>query len=644
MGLDLKSDYKKLKEKISATQAYNDLKTDYNNTTKSIGDTFEDAKEKTAGAYSDVINKTKKFQKDLKNQFERLLDISSITSGGGANSTSFIKKLLLRTIKKIEPQLSDILFEEAINAIGCDQQQRYNPNQPIFIKVKSLDLLGLLKIDPNSDVGELLYEKNQVVIQDIPFSMNRELYNRTQAPNVPFSSFNGQLYKGQSGQPLFDIEYTELNTLTNETGSWFKITLAQRANNANTMVQFLVDYYKSIKIVEFDNIIANIMNRLTGALDISLNVGSSQLESDSKFALLIQRILGICFDNRKEIDVSGVAKIPEDDPIDESFFEFDSISLRNIDTAIDNLKNGVVQYEDCGNVSLPVDADSIISALNSLRFVPDNDKVNAAADLTQTLTNNPDWNIEIPNGNINIAVDVNFIKLMSQGVIFSLLSPKGLLPIYTMLLSLGQDVLNSIENIVDFMKKFKKFIVNLISRVGSIFVEELFNTIKTDLLQLVQSVLKDIKDERTRKITALILKLLQILLIVGQLISDWRKCKSVIDELLKIMSVGGQIAQDAIGALTSQVPLPLLFLSEFLGGYSESRAFIGVIEELQKLGIPTGALPDGSPNLTVLSLFGQMKAMEREKTENGKVQVAIKPTAVTPAGITIPNSASGIYQ
>jgi hypothetical protein len=212
-----------------------------------------------------------------------------------------------------------------------------------------------------------------------------------------------------------------------------------------------------------------------------------------------------------------------------------------------------------------------------------------------------------------------------------------------MLVSLGQQFLAFVDNLVDFAKNFKKFVVNLISRISALFIQELFETIRRDLLQLVQRVLQDINNERVRKITAIILKLLQILFVVAQLITDWRKCKSVIDELIKIMSVGGQIAQDILGALTSQIPLPLLFASEFLGGYSESRAFIGTIEELQKLGIPTGPLPDGTPNLTVLSMFGQLKAAEKEKNENGKVQVAIKPTAVTPAGFTIPLSASGLY-
>ncbi len=79
----------------------------------------------------------------------------------------------------------------------------------------------------------------------------------------------------------------------------------------------------------------------------------------------------------------------------------------------------------------------------------------------------------------------------------------------------------------------------------------------------------------------------------------------------------------------------------YLDGYSESRAFLGTIEELQKVGIPTGPLPDGSPNLNVLSKFAQMKAMAKEEAESGKVQVALRPMAVTPTGLTVPGSAFG---
>ena len=133
----------------------------------------------------------------------------------------------------------------------------------------------------------------------------------------------------------------------------------------------------------------------------------------------------------------------------------------------------------------------------------------------------------------------------------------------------------------------------------------------------------------------MILKLIQLLLVVAEFISDWRRCKSVIDEILWLL----KIATTGVGNL--DIPLPLLFGSQLLDGYSETRAFIGAIEELQKLGIPTGPMPDGSPNLDVLKMLGQFKAASKEETENGKVQIAIGPLTMTPAGLTVPTSTYG---
>ena len=93
----------------------------------------------------------------------------------------------------------------------------------------------------------------------------------------------------------------------------------------------MVDYYKTIKIVDFHNIMASIMNSLSGAISIQANVGLVQAGDATKFELILQRILGLCFDSKKEIDVSGVAKVAELDGVDDSFFEFTEIDLRNID-------------------------------------------------------------------------------------------------------------------------------------------------------------------------------------------------------------------------------------------------------------------------------------------------------------------------
>jgi hypothetical protein len=630
MSLDLKFDYKKVKDKIEAKKAYKELKKDYDGLQKSAGDSFEKAKAGVTETIDKLKENKKKYQRDLKNQFEQLLDINNITGGKGSNSTRYIKRLLIQTIKNIEPKISEILNEEAINAIGCDQQQTFDPSE-IWIKVGSIDIINLLKLDPNESPGKVLYEKLPIQVQTTPFSMNRELYQRIQS-GQPYSVDNGQLYKGESGQDLFDIQFEP--EYLGQPGGWFKINLSNRLTGPNKVGEFLVDYYKSIKIIEFETIIPAILEALTKAISIQASVGITQAENASKFALLLQRILGLCFDNKKEIDVSGVAKIAELDGIDESFFEFTDLDLRNIQQEVDNILNGVVEYENCDYVKLPVDSIAILEALENLRFVPDNDLVNSADAITTTLTNNPEWQGLAITGNIQAAVDFNFIKLIPQGIVTTLLSPKVLLPIFVMLKAIGQTILDEINNYVDFIKQFKKFFINIVSRIGAIFVQELFELIKKDIKNLIQQIILDLAKEKTDKRLIIILKLIQILLVVAQLISDWRKCKSVVDELLSLL----QIATIGFG---NEIPLPLLFGSRLLDGFSETRAFIGTIEGLQKIGIPTGALPDGSPNLGVLSIFSQLKAAANENAENGKLQVAIPPLTITPAGISLPSNAFG---
>jgi hypothetical protein len=187
---------------------------------------------------------------------------------------------------------------------------------------------------------------------------------------------------------------------------------------------------------------------------------------------------------------------------------------------------------------------------------------------------------------------------------------------------------------MDFMKIFQKFVRELVSKIGALFVQELFELIKRDIRKLIQQIILDIAKEKKNKKLVMILKLVQILLIAAQFISDWRKCKSVVDELLSLL----QIATTGWGG---EVPLPLLFASRLLDGYSETRAFVGFVEELQKLGIPTGAMPDGSPNLDLISKLALLKSQAAEEAENGKVQIAVGPLTITPAGLTVPATAFG---
>ena len=629
-SIDLGVGYDDIKNKVEASKQYTSLKNKYDKLTDKKVESFENFKGDVTQSLDNAKEDVKRFQKKIKSQFDQLLDITKITGGENSQTILFAKKTLLQAVRNVEPKLKQIILDESIKAVGCDLQQTYTP-QTLYVKVKSTDILNILKLDPEDSKGAIFYEKNPINIQDNPFSMNRELYQLIQDGNE-YSVLNGSLYRGRSGQGLMDIQYVEFNNV-GVSGPWFKITLPNRVNNINKVGEFFADYYGSIKVVDTTNIMASIMESLSGFASIGLDVGTNEIEDATKFELIIQRVLGLCFDNRKEIDVSGIAKLSELSDIDESFFEFTDLDLRFIESRIQNIKNGVVEFEGCGNVKVPVDFNSIFNSLNNLNFVEGADLNELSDELTDNLINN-----ELLMGlNIDVkaTVNFNFIKLIAQGIVGGLLTPKVLLPIYIMTKSLGQTVDESVKSAVDFIKNFPKFFAEVVSKVGALFVEELFNIIKRDIQNLIESIVIDLAQELIAKKTAMILKLIQLILIIASFINDWRKCKSVVDEILGLLNlVGGLIPG-------GNIPLPLLFVSQLLGGYSETRAFIGTIEELQKLGIPTGDLPDGSPNLSVLAMFGQMKAMAKEEVENNKVQIAVGPLVVSPAGLTIPANAFG---
>lgn len=632
-SIDASFDYDKIKKRIESTKNYGELKDQYNQASDKVGESMEKAKDKVAQSLQGFADKTKRYQKQLKNQLEQLLDIVNVSGGQGSGSPKYIKRLLLRTINNVEPRVRDIVFS-CLHQINCDETKTYSSTGPIYIKVQSVDLFGRLKLNPNELPGKLLFEKDPVQTGTFPISTNKILKNLTDNTDTPYSSlYSGTLYQGKSGQALFNITYEETDQF-GQTGPWFRVDLEPRASGINNVAEFMSDYYSSIKMTEKVDIITGIMESLTGAISMKASAGVGEVTQSTQADRIILRILGLCFDNRNEIDVSGISKVAPLDGVDDSFFEFTEVDLREIDQRVTNIKNGVIEFEECGNVKVPVDFDQIINNLDQLFYVEGSEFDNLADQLTNTLANNPQWGINV---DVQPVIDTNFIKLITNGIVGALMSPKVMLPIMIMLKAQGNDISDKIASFNDFVKNFKQFAICCISKIGAIFVEELFKLIKADILQLVQSVIRDIVKEKMNKKLVMILKLIALLLLIAQIISDYRKCKSLIDEIFALLN----LITTGVGLPGGGIPLPLLFASQLCDGFSESRAFIGTIEEMQGMGVPTGALPDGSPNFDLLSKFSQMRAMANEDAENGKVEIAIGPLAVSPAFITIPNKGYG---
>jgi hypothetical protein len=69
-SLDLSYDYKKVKDKLSSTKAYTELKSQYDSAQKKAGDSLEQSSDSVTSQIDSVKNEVKRYQKEIKNQFD----------------------------------------------------------------------------------------------------------------------------------------------------------------------------------------------------------------------------------------------------------------------------------------------------------------------------------------------------------------------------------------------------------------------------------------------------------------------------------------------------------------------------------------------------------------------------------------------
>lgn len=623
MATDLTQSYGNVEQKIKASRTYLEVKQDANKIQKDLKDNLAQAKQSVTTTVDQLKDQQKRFQRQVKTQLDEMLSMVQFNSGSGSGTMRYIKSKFIEAALRIEPKIFEILNKETISALGCSQQQAYNA-QTLYIKVKSTDLQRLLTTDPNEPYARVAYEKPNPYPNQIPYSMNKEMWQRLQNLNQPVDFY------GASGQKLFTITYVQSNGSI--TGDFYKIDLVDRITGINKVGSFIVDYYRSIKVIDTTNLFQQLMDQITGAVSFEAKIGFGELDDKNKFLLILQRILGLCFDSKREIDVSGNSKVAELDGVDDSFFEFTDMDLRYIDQKISDTQTGVVEFEDCQNVKLPVNSKAILNSLNQLNEIVNvEDQQTFLESLTDSLTQDEKWKILIPNSvDINLSIDLSFLTNLPKAIMMALLSPKIILPLLIMAKAIGQLVGDAIESFVDFMKAFKTYIINIMSKIGSLFVQELFEIIKKDIRNLIHQIATDLAKEKVLKKYAMILKLVELIMIIIKFVDDWRKCKSVVDEILALLNL-------ALPDIGGGIPTPLLAVSSILPGSSPTRSFINTIEEFQKSGLPTGPMPDGSPNLVLQSIFGQMKGQDKEESENGKIQAFIPPLTVLPIGVTMPS-------
>jgi len=643
MSTDLEKDKKEARQKIGAYVTT--VETNVNSKIlekQSDGSSFEKTKSEVQKNLNSLGDTKQRLQGEITSQFDTLVDLfklSSLQTGeSGSNTINYLLTQVLGAAQNTKSRISEIFIEETLKTAGCSQEQTFTDGNKIYIRVNQIDLFKLLKKDPNDDFNKLLYENANAVNGVHPYSMDKQLYNRLQNEGVSFFDEFGQDYIGGSNFQIMDVKYVTSYNIGGVTyqEDAFEVSLSNRLSG-NNISDFLRDYYSSIDLLDFNGLSVKIMNSIMNIIDIKGGLSTSEKEEQSKFEKLIQRILGLCFDNNREIDVSGTAKLSTLDNIDESFFEMSPLDLKNIENEVNNMLNGVTEFEDCGNVKLPVNVKTVTEGLNKIRLVPDNRKIDALKEILEEAAKDDNWKLQLPDGiNIDIAIKGGVLKIIPQAVVSTILSPKVLLGMMIVFKSVGSVIMDEVEDFATFIKNMKSFMVEFVSKVGAIFVEELFNLLKKNIRQLVEILIIEIVKESKNAQVKMISSILYVLIQLASIAIDWRQCKSVIDEILKLLNLATSLSN-------TRLPKFALAASGLLGGYSPTRAMANITENMQKLGLPTGDLPDGSPNQFMPALRAMVDGQRDEQLANSKTEVFIPPLAVVSVGggTTLPARGTG---
>ncbi len=614
MSNKIKETRKKIKSKVDAIKRVQDnAKED----TKNFIDKYENkalkASDDLGKQLSDFASKKLKKVEQGANRagdvFSDLIDtVQGFLNGTGIKveptDTMFTKQRLRQITNESTNETlkvsMQILLESAQKILFagdgiCGNNATFSSGTTINLKPQEFDLLNILTLDPSSCSGKIIYEdsaaptgKNQT---------NRDLYNS-------FSTGTGT-FKTLTGGTLFDYTW-DVNTQ--------KYTFT--GLGLQKVPTFFKDYYGSIEPVNFSGITKNaIYLTLHGCGDEPplFDKGWNDLNR------LLQKLCAMCGNPKSGKIPNATSEFNENDEDVESYFNFEDVEGIDIDDEKDRLDK-VLKFRDCSNYKIPINPTHFEDFAND-----DGDLDSAVNDvlLNAALDAHNQSDGSIPPDNFHLSILNSFILNLPKALIGALITPKYFLPIvlvYKAIVLGGQNVVKTAKEV---MKVFWRLFNDVITKLLWKFITEFWKRVKRDLMIFLADIAARILKNRSKRFRRMLLALIAIL---TKIIQDGiGNCKDLYDLINKAID----LALSGIGGGFASMGISSFLLPFFLQkpGFSEDRAAINAVEELERNGVTTSAI-FGQPNNLIPLVNSIINGYQKEMDENGFVAASNLPTII----------------
>jgi F0F1-type ATP synthase assembly protein I len=395
---------------------------------------------------------------------------------------------ITHSLPRIEKEVKKALKVELKNIVSCG----VNPSLPswmkstgpgINIQVKKIDFADILRTDPNSVAGQLIYNDiTTPLVNSTDF--NTFLYGVIQDEGIEYSWKNIITFKFVANGAPFGFSNNSL------------IIKADPAYDNKSLTDLNNDFIDSLILFNSDNVVNKVMDIIYGTVSSTIGKSLKQLESEAQINTIIDKMVA---NNDKN-------------PIPDSAFSFTKEETYKQQAEALARKKGSINLKTTNDIPSSVPISQLTDFTQQFKSAGGN-VIQQKDAIKNGLTNMANASaLNVPNPIDVVSSKLNFIQQIIVTLIKSLvnivLSPKVILT-FVLNYKIVYGPQATFTNGVDFIKKNK----NLMNRIMKVIAEELIKILLAIALkEIAVLVSKAMAKKQKEKVT---LKLAQLQSLIG---------------------------------------------------------------------------------------------------------------------------------
>jgi len=346
-------------------------------------------------------------------------------------------------------------------------------NDGITIPVKKIDFMNIMKINPVTQAGSLLYDDVANTTNSSDF--NTYLYYTIQDEGTTYTWDN-----------IFDVQFTQVASPDNNILN-FKPTASY-----TNLTDLNNDFVDSLKLFASEDLIINIIDTLFGSIAVQpeVNKTEEQLEMEAKIDTVITCLVSADADN----------------VFDDTYFEFTNDQLQGIKEGATNRRNGIRYLETCGNVKVDVPIAHLTALKEEMTLA--SNQVERKTVISNSITTMANSTSESSEPVDQYGIELGFVELMLTSLIRSIvnaiISPK-VLAIFLIIYKIVYGPTADYGDPLVFISQNKTLMRNMINSIRDMIVKVLLDKVLKFIMKLVAaSAIGMLKEQATAQLAQML--------------------------------------------------------------------------------------------------------------------------------------------